>query len=156
MRVRDILPRKGSDVVTIGEGKSVHDVICRMNERAIGALVVVGQDGEVAGIITERDVLRECGERCTRLAEPPTDAHRSCPAMVEDVMTMDLIIGVPEDALSYVMNVMTKNRIRHLPILDSGELAGIISIGDVVKALVDESAFENRMLRDYIQGQSGS
>lgn len=151
MRVREILQRKGNEIVTIGVRKSVHDAICRLNERSIGALVVVGQNGDMEGIITERDVLRECGERCTRLEGPATDSHGPCPAMVEDAMSRDLIIGVPEDDLDYVMGVMTKYRVRHLPILDSGKLAGIISIGDVVNALVDESAFENRMLRDYIQ-----
>ncbi len=67
-------------------------------------------------------------------------------------MTKDLIIGVPDDGLNYVMGVMTKNKIRHLPILEEGRLAGIISIGDVVNAHVEESDYENRLLKDYIQG----
>jgi CBS domain-containing protein len=67
-------------------------------------------------------------------------------------MTKDVVIGVPDDDLNYVMAVMTKNKIRHLPILEEGELAGIISIGDVVNAHVEESDYENRLLKDYIQG----
>ncbi len=152
MRVRDILQRKGSHVVTIGVGKSVHDAICRLNEHAIGALVVVGQDGEVAGIITERDVLRECGERCVRLTEPPAREEAPCAAFVRDIMSKDVVIGVPDDDLDYVMGIMTKNRIRHLPILDDGKLVGMISIGDVVNAHLKETEFENRSLKDYIRG----
>jgi signal-transduction protein with cAMP-binding, CBS, and nucleotidyltransferase domain len=72
--------------------------------------------------------------------------------LVKDVMTKHLIVGVPDDDLSYVMGIMTKNKIRHLPIMDGGELAGIISIGDVVNAHVVETTFENRMLKDYIHG----
>jgi CBS domain-containing protein len=67
-------------------------------------------------------------------------------------MTADIIIGVPEDDLNYVMGIMTKNRIRHLPVLEQGKLTGIISIGDVVNAHVEEAEFENRVLQDYIHG----
>jgi CBS domain-containing protein len=152
MRVADILRHKGSDVATIDERKTVHEAICELNRRGIGALVVTGAGGEISGIITERDILRECGERCVHLEEKQDLAESVCPASVQDVMTKHLIIGVPDDDLAYVMGVMTKNRIRHLPIMDGEELAGIISIGDVVNAHVEETAFENRMLKDYIQG----
>jgi len=67
-------------------------------------------------------------------------------------MTKDLVIGVLDDGLDYVMGIMTKNRIRHLPVLDGESLAGIISIGDVVNAHLKETEFENRMLKEYIQG----
>ncbi len=67
-------------------------------------------------------------------------------------MTEHLIIGVPDDDLTYVMGIMTKNRIRHLPIIDEGALVGVVSIGDVVNAHVEEAEFENRMLKDYIHG----
>lgn len=150
MRVKDILRHKGSDVVTIAVDKTVHDAVCKLNEHGIGALIVTGESGEISGIITERDILRECGG-CVRL-EDPSEGHGACPALVEGVMTKDLVIGVPDDGLNYVMAVMTKNRIRHLPILEEGELAGIISIGDVVNAHVEEIDFENRMLKDYIHG----
>jgi CBS domain-containing protein len=105
----------------------------------------------LSGIITERDIMRECGERCVRLTDSAED-HSACPALVKDVMTKDLVIGVPDDDLNYVMAVMTKNKIRHLPILEEGELAGVISIGDVVNTLVEETGYENRLLKDYIQG----
>jgi CBS domain-containing protein len=152
MRVSDILRGKGAEVVTIEEHRTVHDAICKLNEHGIGALVVTGQDGEISGIITERDILRECGTRCVRLVGSREPEESDCPSLVQDAMTKHLIIGVPEDDLNYVMSVMTKNRIRHLPIVEGKELAGMVSIGDVVNAHVNETEFENRMLKDYIHG----
>ncbi len=152
MRIRDILQQKGSDVATIEVDKTVHDAICKLNEHGIGALVVTGEGGELCGIITERDILRECGQHCAQLTEPLGQGHSACPALVREVMTTDMIIGIPDDDLSYAMGIMTKNRIRHLPVLDDGDLVGIISIGDVVKAHVEEKEYENRMLKDYIGG----
>ncbi len=151
MRISSILERKGRAVFTIRPHDTVYAAIGRLNQKRIGALVVVSGTGEPVGIITERDVLRECGERCSRLASGPAD-ERGCPSKVEEAMSKDLIIGVPDDDLSYVMGVMTKNRIRHLPVMDAGKLAGIISIGDVVSAFVEQSNYENRLLKDYISG----
>lgn len=152
MRIRDILRKKGSTVVTVNEDRTIHDAICVLNENQIGALVVTGSDGGITGIISERDVLRLCGERCPALPNPTIPGEDPCPALVKDAMTSDVIIGVPEDALTYVMATMTKNRIRHLPVLDEGKLVGIISIGDVVNAHVEETEFDNRQLKDYIAG----
>ncbi len=155
MFVRDILRDKGTEVITIEEGASVRDAIVRLNEHGIGSLLVTGEGGEIRGIITERDILRECGERCVRLVELPTPGEEPCPSLVRDVMTSELIVGVPADSIQYIMGVMTKNRVRHLPILEGDELAGMISIGDVVNALLEESEFENRMLREYVHGPAG-
>ncbi|HSM72805.1 MAG TPA: CBS domain-containing protein [Anaerolineales bacterium] len=152
MRIRDILQKKGTEVVTIEAGRNLHEAIDQLNKHSIGALIVTGESEEILGIITERDILRVCGERCNRLIEPPAQKETTCPSLVQDVMTKDLVIGVLDDDLDYVMGIMTKNRVRHLPILDDGSLVGIISIGDVVNAHWEEKAFENRMLRDYIQG----
>ncbi|MGD2153200.1 MAG: CBS domain-containing protein [Gemmatimonadales bacterium] len=146
MRIKDILREKGSDVVTIVPGATVRDAIVRLNEHNIGSLVVTTENGVVVGIITERDILREVAERC----------EEAQAREVIDVMTREVIIGVPEDDLDYVMGVMTKNRIRHLPVLSETGLVGIISIGDVVNKSLRETAFENRMLRDYIHGTAGS
>jgi len=142
MRISDILRKKGSHVVTIEPHRTVWDAIQTLNENKIGALVVTGPDGDVAGIITERDILRVATEQCDRIKE----------TTIGDVMTRDVIIGVGEDRLDYVMGIMTQNRIRHLPVMDGEELAGIISIGDVVNAHLQETKFENRLLRDYIHG----
>jgi CBS domain-containing protein len=142
MRIADILRQKGSHVFTIEPHRTVSDAIKTLNKHNIGALVVVAPDGRLSGIITERDILHEAGARCERLKDTP----------VGDVMTKDIIIGVPDDHIDYVRVVMTKNRIRHLPILEGEELVGIISIGDVVNANLDQTQFENRLLKDYIQG----
>jgi CBS domain-containing protein len=152
MRIRDILEEKGTGVVTIEPGETIHEAIGRLNEHGIGSLIVTGKGEEIVGIITERDVLRVCGNLCARLDEPPAREDTTCQSLVQDAMTKDLVIGVPDDDLAYVMGIMTKNRIRHLPILDDGGLVGIISIGDVVNAHLKETEFENRTLRDYIQG----
>ena len=152
MRIRDILLEKGTEVVTIEAGRTIHDAIGKLNKHGIGALIVTGEDESIAGIITERDILRSCGDQCTRLSEPPALDKAACLVLVQDAMTRDLIIGVPDDDLNYVMGIMTKNHIRHLPILDDGSLAGIISIGDMVNAHFEEKVFENRTLREYIHG----
>ncbi|NIN73132.1 MAG: CBS domain-containing protein [Gemmatimonadetes bacterium] len=146
MRIKDILRDKGTDVVTVGGSATLHDAIMRLNKHNIGGLVVTAENGVVVGIITERDILREVVERCEEVKD----------RLVADVMTRDVIIGVPEDDLAYVMGVMTKNRIRHLPVMDESGLVGIISIGDVVRASLRKAKFENRMLKDYIHGVASS
>jgi CBS domain-containing protein len=146
MRIKDILRQKGTEVVTIAPMATVHDAIDRLNQHNIGALIVAAKNGAVVGIISERDILRETSERCDRLKV----------TLVGDIMTRDVIIGVPDDELDYVMAVMTKNRIRHLPVMNGPELVGMISIGDVVRAHLDETEFENRMLKDYIHGVAHS
>lgn len=141
MKIRDILQKKGADVLTITSDRTVHEAIALLCEHRIGALVVQDDD-EIVGIVSERDILRECGERCESLKQ----------TKVAQIMTKDLIIGVLDDKLTYVMGVMTKNRVRHLPVMEGGELVGIISIGDVVNAHLKETEFENRLLKDYIHG----
>ena len=152
MRVADILRGKGGEVIRIDEQRTVHDAICTLNEHGIGALVVTGENGEISGIITERDILREYGKGCDPRDAASQPKETGVASLVRDVMTKELIIGVPDDDLNYVMSIMTKNRIRHLPIVVGKELAGMVSIGDVVNAHVDETEFENRMLKDYIHG----
>ncbi len=151
MRLKDILRQKGNDVVTIAPDATVHDAVVKMNKHRIGALVVRGEGGEVAGIISERDVLRMCGERCA-LLEDKKQEEEPCPMLVSDIMSTDLVIGVPDDKIDYAMGIMTNNRVRHLPIMEGRDLVGMVSIGDVVRAHLTEAAYENRMLKDYIQG----
>ena len=151
MNLGGILRSKGSEVVTITPDRTVHDAIGEMNQHRIGALVVTDETGEIRGIVTERDILQMCGERCVHL-EDASMAGTGCPALVSDVMTTDLVIAVADDTLDYAMGIMTQNRVRHLPVLDDARLVGIVSIGDVVKAHLSEVEYEKRMLRDYIQG----
>ena len=80
MKIRDILAKKGSGVVTIEAHKTVHDAICKLNEHGIGSLIVADEAGKIGGIITERDILRYCGENCVRLDQPAVSTEDVCPA----------------------------------------------------------------------------
>lgn len=141
MKIRDILGSKGRDVITAAPDHPVLAAVKTLSEHRIGALVVLRGE-EIVGIVSERDVLNLVAG----------DPERVPVARVEEIMTRDLIVGVPEDGLDYVMNIMTQNRIRHLPIVTDGRLEGILSIGDVVNALRKTVESENRHLKDYIQG----
>jgi CBS domain-containing protein len=112
-------------------------------EHGIGALLVRAAGGAVAGIISERDILRVCRDRSGALGA----------IQVGDVMTRDLIVCVPDDDVDYAMGIVTKNRVRHLPVMDGGSVVGMISIGDLVKARLDAAEYENRYLREYIEAR---
>jgi len=144
MRLDDILARKGSEVVCMEPGRSLIEAIALLNERKIGALVVRSHNG-VEGILTERDVLRACHARLKELER----------LSVREVMTKELVIGKRDDTLDYAMGVMTRRRIRHLPVFDHGELVGMISIGDLVNAQLQDADIEIRMLHDYVGGYVG-
>jgi CBS domain-containing protein len=152
MKIRHIIERKTGPVVTIGMTATAHAAIRKLNEHRIGALVVTDPDGRIAGILSERDILRECGARCDRLPEERQSLEVVGPALVHEIMTADVITASLDDDLTGVMSVMTNSRIRHLPIVEGGELVGMISIGDAVKACVDMAETENRVLKEYIQG----
>jgi CBS domain-containing protein len=154
MRISDILQEKGTNVVTIDSSKNIHEAINRLRENRIGALVVTRAGEEVAGILTERDILRECGERCGIAKTSTIQGENVCSSIVQDAMTKEVVTGVPDDDPNYVLAVMTKNRIRHLPILDEGRLTGIISIGDLVNAHLEERVLRNRTLKDYLERNS--
>lgn len=141
MKLRDVLRGKGTDVVWIGPERSVLDAVRLLTEHRIGALVVT-RDDEIRGVISERDIMNLVAARPESVRD----------TTVADIMTEDVIVAVPTDDLDYVMNVMTNNRIRHLPVVDDGTLAGIVSIGDVVNEVRRTAEAENRHLKDYIQG----
>ncbi|MGH7557184.1 MAG: CBS domain-containing protein [Gemmatimonadota bacterium] len=142
MNVRSILEDKGSsEVVTIDPDRTIQEAIECLVQHNIGSLVVV-ERGDLAGIITERDILRVCAGGGGRLAT----------TRVAEVMTRNLIVGDADDSIDYVMGVMTQNRVRHLPIVGRRGLRGMVSIGDVVKIQLHEKEYENRHLREYIQG----
>ena len=141
MKVKDILESKGSAVATIPADASLHDALERLIELRIGSLVVVDGHDPIVGVLTERDLLGECAIHPEGMRE----------MTVREIMSSNPIIAVPEDEVAYIMGIMTHNRIRHLPILDGERLAGMISIGDVVKAQLEAAEFENRYLRDFIQ-----
>jgi CBS domain-containing protein len=146
MTLQEILSVKGSEVHTIDELATLDDAVQRLVRHNCGSLVVLNRatDGgrrRMIGIITERDILRACAARW-----PLAHTH------VSDAMTRDVIVGAPTDSIDDTMEVMTERRVRHLPILQHGELTGIISIGDVVKARHEQTMFENHHLKAYLQG----
>ena len=141
MKLKDIVKAKGSTVFSIHPDKTVKDAIDMLIQYNIGSLLVI-DDAKPVGIFTERDILRICA----------TDAERLDDIIVRDVMTGNLIIGQLDDEVEDVMQVMTDRRIRHLPILQEGYVAGMISIGDLVKSQHDEKDVTIHYLKDYITG----
>ena len=146
-KVCELLEEKGSEIYTIDVGKNLKDATKMFIEMNIGALIVVNIKGEIQGIISERDIIRKLAKTDNAINE----------MSVEEVMTPHdkLVIGNPDDDIQYIMKVMTTNRIRHILIICSeGECKteGLISIGDVIKALLTDLDYENKMLKDYIEG----
>ncbi|MDX1494304.1 MAG: CBS domain-containing protein [Longimicrobiales bacterium] len=140
MKLDEILGKKGREVVTIDDSRTVLEAARLLVERNIGSLVVV-MDGRLRGIITERDVLR-----LTAGSPGDLDSLR-----VRDAMTRDVVTAKPNDDLRSTMDVMTERRIRHLPVVQDERLVGIVSIGDLVNACRISAEAENSHLRQYIQ-----
>jgi CBS domain-containing protein len=143
MTLRDILKTKGSHVHSIGLDQTVLEAVAVLVEHRIGALLVRDGDGAAAGIISERDVLRECRHHGAELGR----------IRVRDVMTRDLVVCALDDDVEHAMGLVTRNRVRHLPVMEGVQVAGMISIGDLVKANLDETQYENRYLKEYIAGR---
>ena len=141
MKIRELLNEKGYEVVTVPPSFPLQDAMRLLVEHNIGS-VVVAKEKVVEGILTERDVLRLAA------ADPATLTTMK----VEQVMTKDVVVALLDDSVDYVMEIMSKNRIRHLPIVDQGWMQGILSIGDVVNALRQKVDVENNYMRDYIRG----
>lgn len=141
MKIRNVLDRKGREVITVAPEITVLEAMAVLVEHNIGS-VVVTRGSQILGILTERDVLR------LGAVDPGSLATLT----VGDTMTVDLVVGVSDDAIEYVAGILTANRIRHLPIVDGEDLVGVVSIGDIVNAMKQEVEVENRYLRDYIQG----
>jgi len=141
MLLKDILDAKGRNVLTISPDASLADVVHKLVINRCGALVVC-QGATMVGIISERDILRALAEITEPLDQVSVEVH----------MTEEVISGAPDDNINKVMGLMTSYRIRHLPIVDDGDLAGMISIGDIVKAQHDQLTIENHYLKNYIQG----
>ena len=141
MQVRHILRGKGREIVTINSGASLAEAARLLTEKRIGALVVKGDTGALAGIISERDLVKAI-------------AARGCEALDDSVarhMTQEIQTCVEADTVELVMETMTRGRFRHVPVLDDGDrLCGMVSIGDVVKTRIDETVREAAALRDYI------
>ena len=140
-KLRDILQSKGNEVHTVWPSATLQDVVDLLVRHNCGSLVVV-EGGQLLGIITERDILRAAAASDRPLAE----------RQVQDHMSVDLVVGAPEDLIGAVMGLMTHHRVRHLPVLEEDQLVGIVSIGDIVKAQHRQLSMENHYLKNYIQG----
>jgi CBS domain-containing protein len=143
MKVKDILDVKGSRVVNCHEDNSVMDALAIFAANRVGSLLVVDAHDNILGILAPRDVLIVVLK----------DYENVKNIKVSTVMTKDLLVATLDDDIEYIQNIMTENRVRHIPILDGGSVKGMISIGDVVKAQMKEKDVENRYLKDYIEGK---
>ena len=140
MNVAMILKEKGSKVHTISSEVSVEEATRRMRELHVGALVAMTGEGKIAGVFSERDLVRAVHhEGCDALPKP-----------ISTFMTKNVVTAKCEDTLEELMSRMTSRRIRHLPVIKGGELVGIVSIGDLVKARIAASEHEAEALKNYI------
>jgi signal-transduction protein with cAMP-binding, CBS, and nucleotidyltransferase domain len=138
-QVSEILDAKGHRVLRIDADATVLEAVKQMVSANVGSLLVI-DSGEIAGIVTERDFLR-------RVAD---DEGSDNDASVREIMSSPLIVVTPQTSVDECMALMTNRRIRHVPVVDAGEVTGIVSIGDVVKFKSREQSFEIQFLHDYI------
>ena len=142
MRISDVLGRKGSLVATVRPTTTINSALDKLAEHNIGALIVTDADGEIVGIVSERDIVRALPQRGPEVLD----------AEVSEIMTSPLVTANPHTDVVDAMRSMTDKRVRHLPVLDDGELVGIVSIGDIVKNRIDELQAATDQLTHYITG----
>ncbi len=140
--VQQILDRKGHDVLCIASDANLYDALKLMADNNIGALVVK-DEGQVVGIFSERDYARNL-EFCKHSCED---------IKVRDVMSQNIYIIAPETSINEAMAIVTESRCRHLPVIKGEEMTGVVSIGDLVKAIIDEKEFVITQLKKYIRGE---
>ncbi len=139
--VKDILQEKGTDVLTVGENDTVLSALEKMAEVDVGSVVVIDQGGTVVGLLSERDYARKV--RLKGISSPETP--------VQKIMSKNIMFTSPTDTIEECMAMMTESRHRHLPVLEDDKLIGIISIGDLVKATIEEKEFMIKQLTRYIK-----
>lgn len=140
MHVSRVLESKGREVATVAPQATLDEAVRMLTKRRIGALVVVAGRGTIAGILSERDIVRALAR----------DGAGALARAVEDYMTRDVATCSQADTIEEVMEVMTRGRFRHLPVVEEGRLAGIVSIGDAVKLRIEETTREAEALKSYI------
>lgn len=142
MKLKDILEAKGTKVWSVKGHQFIEDALEILVRKKIGAVLVQDEKGGIAGILSERDIVRACHQRHMHLAR----------IQVKDLMTHSVITALPDDDIQTIMRIMTDHRIRHIPVLSEGKLAGIVSIGDVVKFLQEETHQQMESLKEYMYG----
>ncbi len=140
MKVHDMLKQKGDSVEAIARNQTMEQAVSLLGGKNIGALVVIEPDGSVCGILSERDIVRHLSITGTAILD----------STIEGFMTKNVVTCTKENDLNEIMALMTKRRIRHLPVVEEGKLAGIISIGDVVKRKIELAEQEAENLKQYI------
>ena len=140
MFVSDILSHKGGLVFTVTPGTTVAQICQQLTTRRIGSVLVVDRLDQVTGIVSERDLVQAIAGHGRGALE----------MQASQVMTRDVVTCDPDDSIDHVMELMTRGRFRHLPVVRRGELLGLVSIGDVVKARLEETRNETEALRAYI------
>ncbi|WP_022697280.1 CBS domain-containing protein [Euryhalocaulis caribicus] len=140
MTAASILKDKGGEVFTISQEASLAEAAQLLDEKRIGAVIIVGESGGPVGVFSERDLARQ-------IARAGAEALN---VRVGECMTRDVVFCGPGDSVDGMMGMMTDRRIRHLPVVENGKLIGVISIGDVVKRKIAEAEAEARAMKDYI------
>jgi len=140
MHVKDVLAHKGATVATVAPGCLIAEVIASLAEHHVGALVVTSDGKQIEGIVSERDVVRALHTRGAGLLD----------TQVQEIMTVNVLTCTPEDEVRSLAKTMTEKRFRHMPVVVNDALAGIVTIGDIVKNRLDELETEHDQLVDYI------
>lgn len=140
--VRKLMDKKGTDIFTIRPRDTLAEAVVVLRDKRIGALVVTDANGEMQGILSERDIVR-------KLADTP---GQTLPQTVEENMTSNVMTCAPDDPLITVLRRMTEGRFRHMPVIEDGRLAGIVTIGDLVNYRLNELEYEALQLKQMIVG----
>ena len=143
-KLSDLLAKKGHEVWSIGPASTVYQAIEMMALKGVGALTVLSDSGQLTGIISERDYARKVILR----------GKSSKETSVAEIMTRDVVYVHEDFSIEECMALMTAKRVRHLPVLTDGTLTGMISVGDLVKSIIDEQSFVISQLERYIRGET--
>lgn len=143
MQVRELLKNKNRDVITAVGSMSITEAMELLILNQISSLPVINESGKLEGIVSDRDIFRAVYK----------DKEGFSELTINELMTKHLMVGLPDDDIQYIAGVMTKNRIRHVPIVEDDIIIGLVSVGDIVKAQLDSVEVENRYLKTYITGR---
>jgi CBS domain-containing protein len=145
MQVSEILAEKGAKVVSVGTDTSILEVAKILTEAKIGAVVVSGGNGEIAGILSERDIVRALGD----------DGEGTLHKVASDLMSRDVMTCKPGSSTMDVLTQMQSGRLRHLPVVDDSGMVGIVSVSDIVKAVNGELAWMSKVLKEQLVAAAG-